>query len=134
MPNAQMLLPQDFLIYLLLWLLGVSPVAAQSFTGRTVLGEQHARQQVLSIVKKAPAKAFAKPLLPTKEAAIVVAEPILFNTYGKQHIIRERPYEAYLINGYWYISGTLPERRLGGTFEIIMEANNGRVVHLTHYK
>ena len=105
---------------LLLWLLGVSPVAAQSFAGRTMLGEQHARQKVLSIVKEAPVEAFAKPLLPTKEVAIAVAESVLFNIYGKQHIVRERPYEAYLINGYWYISGTLPEGRMGGTFEIIM--------------
>jgi len=119
---------------LLLWLLGISPVAAQSFTGRTVLGEQHARQQVLSIVRKAPVKAFAKLLLPTKAVAIAVAEPVLFNIYGKQQIVQERPYEAYLINGYWYISGTLPEEYEGGTFEIIIEANNGRVVHLIHDK
>lgn len=119
---------------LLLWLLVTSPVAAQSFTGRTVLGEQHARKQVLSIVKEAPVETLAKPLLPTKEVAVAVAEPILFNIYGKQHIIRERPYEAYRINGYWYISGTLPAGYEGGTFEIIMEANNGRVVHLTHDK
>lgn len=119
---------------LLLWLLGASPVAAQIFTGRTVLGEQHARQKVLAIVKEAPAETFATPLLPTKEIAVAVAEPVLFNIYGKQHIVRERPYEAYLINGYWYISGTLAEGYRGGTFEIIMEANNGRVVHLTHYR
>ncbi|MGI4865743.1 MAG: NTF2 fold immunity protein [Janthinobacterium lividum] len=119
---------------LLLWLLGAAPVAAQSFTGRTVLGEKYARQQVLSIVKKAPEKAFAKPLLPTKEVAVAVAEPVLFNIFGKQQIVQERPYEAYLINGYWYISGTLPKEYEGGTFEIIMEANNGRVVHLIHDK
>ena len=119
---------------LLLWLLGASPVAAQNFTGRTVLGEQHARQQVLATVQEAPAEAFAKPLLPTKEVAVAAAEPVLFNIFGKQQIFRERPYEAYLINGYWYISGTLPEGYKGGAFEIIMEANNGRIVHLTHYK
>jgi hypothetical protein len=119
---------------LLLWLLGVSPVAAQSFIGRTVLGEQHARQQVVSIVKEAPVKTFAEPLISTGEVAIAVAEPVLFNIYGKQHIMKERPYEAYLINGYWYISGTLSEGRRGGTFEIIMEANNGRIVHLIHYR
>jgi hypothetical protein len=119
---------------LVLWLLGASPVAAQNFTGRTVLGEQHARQKVLSIVREVPAEAFAKPLLPTQEVAIAVAEPVLFNTYGKQHIVQERPYEVYLISGYWYISGTLPEGYEGGTFEIIMEANNGHIVHLTHYK
>jgi hypothetical protein len=118
----------------LLWLLGTSPVAAQSFPAYTVLGEQHARQRVVSIVKEAPVEAFAKPLLPTKEVAVAVAEPVLFNFYGKQHTIKERPYEAYRINGYWYISGTLPEGYEGGTFEIIMEANNGRIVHLTHYK
>jgi hypothetical protein len=119
---------------LLMGLLGALPVAAQSFIGRTVLGEQYARQQVLSLVKEMPRKTSTKPLLPTKEIAVATAEPILFNIYGKQHIIQERPYEAYLINGYWYISGTLPKGYEGGTFELIMGADNGRVVHLTHYK
>ncbi len=48
--------------------------------------------------------------------------------------IQQRPYEAYLISGFWYLAGTLPHDMEGGTFELIMEARNGRVVELTHGK
>ncbi|SDY82866.1 NTF2 fold immunity protein [Hymenobacter psychrophilus] len=61
-------------------------------------------------------------------------EPLLFSIYGKENIIRQRPYEVYLINGFWYLAGTLPDDMLGGTFELIVEAQNGRVVELTHGK
>jgi hypothetical protein len=120
---------------LLLSLLGALPVAAQNFTKHRAEREQYARQQVLAAVKEAPVLAFSKPLIPTREVAIAVAEPLLINTYGKQHIVEERPYETYLIDGYWYISGTLPKKHtVGGTFEIILAANDGRVIRLTHYK
>ena len=36
---------------------------------------------------------------------IAITEPILFGIYGKNNIIEERPYEYYMIDGYWYISG-----------------------------
>ena len=98
------------------------------------MGEAYARQQVQLVTKAAPDAPFYKPLLPTKAVAIAVAEPLLFSIYGKAQISQQRPYEAYLINGFWYLTGTLPQDMVGGTFELIMEAKNGRVVQLTHGK
>ncbi|OWP61463.1 hypothetical protein CDA63_19245 [Hymenobacter amundsenii] len=98
------------------------------------LGEAHARQQVQRVISAAAQTPFYKPLLPTKAVATAMMEPLLFSIYGKENIIRQRPYEVYLINGFWYLAGTLPEDMLGGTFELIVEAQNGRVVELTHGK
>ena len=66
--------------------------------------------------------------------AINIAESLLFNIYGKDNIIRQRPYETYLIDNYWIISGTLPDGYLGGTFLIIIDARNSRVIRITHGK
>jgi hypothetical protein len=73
-------------------------------------------------------------LITDKETAIAMAEPLLFKIYGKEEIESERPYEVYLIDGYWYISGTLPKGYLGGTFIIIINSINGEVIRLIHEK
>ena len=66
--------------------------------------------------------------------AINVAEPILFSIYGKENIESEKPYETYLIDNYWVIAGTLPEDSLGGTFLIIIDSRNSKVLKITHGK
>lgn len=66
--------------------------------------------------------------------AVAVAEPILFGIYNKNNIIRQRPYEIYLINNYWIISGTLPKESKGGTFLIILDSKNNRVIKIIHGK
>ncbi len=40
----------------------------------------------------------------------MLAEAALFEIYGEAQIKSEQPYEAYLINGYWVINGTLSKR------------------------
>lgn len=73
-------------------------------------------------------------LIGDKETAIAIAEPILFKAYGKDHILGEKPYNAILYNGYWILSGSLPEGYKGGTFLIVLSAKDARVISLTHYK
>jgi len=73
------------------------------------------------------------------ETAVAVAEPILFKTYGKDHILGEKPYHVNLVDGYWILSGSLPkpgpgEYVVGGTFLIIFSAKDGRVIKLIHTK
>ncbi len=101
---------------------------------RSVLGESYAREQVREVLKSSDKAPFYKPLITTKDIAIAMVEPLLFSIYGKQNIIKQRPYEVYLIDGYWYLSGTLPKESLGGTFEIIIDAKNGRVLKLIYGK
>ena len=97
-------------------------------------GEKKAREAIATAVINWKDKPFYDTLISDKETATSVAEAILFKFYGKENIIAERPYEIYLIAGYWYIRGTLPDNRMGGTFEIIFSSQNGRVIRLTHGK
>ena len=73
-------------------------------------------------------------IISDRETAIAVAESILFKIYGKEHIISEKPYVVNLVDGYWFITGTLPRGYLGGTFFIILSSKDGRVVKLIHGK
>jgi len=67
--------------------------------------------------------------------AVKIAETYLFEVYGKDKIVEERPYEIGRINGYWYITGSLPKYSMcGGTFEILLEASTGKVVKIGHGK
>jgi hypothetical protein len=106
----------------------------QQIRKRSVLGQAYAKQQVEAAVKGRATSLLPKPLLTTQAMAIAVVEPMLFNIYGKRNISEQRPYEVYLINGFWYVAGTLPQDYLGGTFEIILDAKDSRVIYLSHGK
>ena len=104
---------------------------------RTILGKSYAENELKSaLVDKTQRNVVDNKIVIIKDSgtAISVAEPILFNIYGKENIIRQRPYETYLINNYWIISGTLPKNYEGGTFLIILDASNSRIVKISHGK
>jgi hypothetical protein len=73
-------------------------------------------------------------LLPNEEVAIAVAEPILFNIYGKERIMEERPYKTIRSGEHWVIEGHLDDDMLGGVFEIILSSKDGRVMKISHGK
>jgi hypothetical protein len=99
------------------------------------LGEENARKQVNDCLKGKGQPFTWDTLIKTPATAIAIAEPILFDVFGKEQILKEKPYEVYLMEGYWYISGTLPNSyNEGGAFEIIFSAKDGRIIRLTHYK
>ena len=114
-----------------LCLFALSSFGQESSHGK-LLGEAHARQQVQRVISAVSQTPFYKPLLSTKAGAAAMMEPLLFSVYGKENIISQRPYEVYLINGFWYLAGILPEDMLGETFKLVVEAQNSRVVELTH--
>jgi hypothetical protein len=66
--------------------------------------------------------------------AIKIAEPILFKVYGKEKIISQKPYKTELNNKTWIIRGSLKEGEIGGTFLIIIDATNSKIIRLTHGK
>ena len=100
------------------------------------LGLEVAKEELQEALKKPPESAspIMQQPLPDSIAAVRFAEPILFRTYGKKPIVDERPYEIYLIDKYWVLMGTLPENWDGGTFTIILDSRDSRVIELTHGK
>ncbi|HEY9342679.1 MAG TPA: YbbC/YhhH family protein [Hanamia sp.] len=99
-----------------------------------ILGEKNAKEQLNEALKDKGQKYTFDTLIKNSATAVAIAEPILFEVYGRKQIIEERPYEIYLINGYWYISGTIPKGWKGGGFEMIFSAKDGKIIRLTHYK
>lgn len=73
-------------------------------------------------------------VIPDKQTAITIAEAILFKVYGKDQILGEKPYNVSLRDGYWLLSGSLPDGYVGGTFLIVLSEKDGRVIKLTHGK
>lgn len=107
----------------------------QSFKDRTTLGEIYAKEELKNaLLDTTGHEVLVKPIIPDKETAINISEPILFKAYGKENIISQRPYETYFIDNHWIIIGTLPSGYDGGTFLIIINAKDGKVIRLTHGK
>jgi hypothetical protein len=122
-----------FFAFLILTLTACS----QQQNARTILGKSYAE----NALKFALSGTTQHNIINNKSAiisdsvtAISVAEPILFKIYGKDNITRQRPYETYLVNNHWIIWGTLPENYKGGTFLIIMDARDSRILRITHGK
>ena len=75
------------------------------------------------------------PSTPIKDEshAISVAEAALFKVYGQKHITDQKPYHIYNINKYWVMFGTLHYSK-GGTFYIVIDAKNSKVIEIYHEK
>lgn len=104
---------------------------------RTILGRSYAKQELKDALAGTAEHNVIdneRIILIDEATAINVAEPILFSIYGKENITKQRPYESYLIDNYWIISGTLPKSSLGGTFLIIIDSRNCRILKITHGK
>ena len=76
----------------------------------------------------------SQPILTKREKAIEFAEFILWDVYGKKNIEKQKPYNVFQIDNYWFLSGTLPKEMLGGTFALVIDSRNCRIVKLTHGK
>jgi hypothetical protein len=104
----------------------------QNYKNRAIIGEDSAKQTIKNILGDADYKLSPDTLIRDKETAISIAELMLFRSYGKATITTERPYECYLIDGYWFLRGTLPKNFTGDVFEMIMGAKDGRIIKMTH--
>ena len=104
----------------------------QNYKNRAVVGEDSAKLMLANILNDANNKLASDTLIKDKEMAISMAEFVLFKSYGKATITTERPYECYLIDGYWFLRGTLPKSYTADVFELIMSAKDGRIIKMTH--
>ena len=128
---------RNFFIVLTLLFALVGSKCGQTYKGRIVLGKENAEKELhlaLENEKQHNVVNGKDPIIPDSASAINIAETILFKIYGKDDIKRQRPYEIYLIDNYWIILGTLPEESFGGTFLIIMDSRDSKVIKVTHGK
>jgi hypothetical protein len=78
---------------------------------------------------------YGDTLIKDRRSLIKYAEPILFKTYGKKLILKERPYVIFFKDGIWTMDGTLPKKYThGGAFHIVINAADGKVIKIIHYK
>ena len=130
----------DKYIRTLILLLGLTLTACGQSNCRanwTIQGEKHAKDELKTALTDTTIHNVINPktiLLKDEGKAIEFAEQILFDLYGKKEIKNQRPYEAYNIDNYWVISGTLSKGMFGGTFLIIIDSRDCRVVRITHGK
>lgn len=105
--------------------------------GRLIMGKVHAEgelQLALSEENEVITNNPSEVLIKDSITATTIAESILFGVYGQENIKSQRPYETYLIKSYWVISGTLPKGYKGGTFLLILDSRNSKVIKITHSK
>lgn len=107
----------------------------QTDKDRTNLGLEYAKSELKhALTNKTEKLILVDKVISDKETAIAISETILFKIYGKDNIIRQRPYLINKIEKYWIVNGTLPKNSLGGTFLIIINEENGQIIKLTHGK
>jgi hypothetical protein len=124
-----------FLIHIIL--LFFTLAYCQEKEDRYKLGKTHAESELkLALSNESQHNVIDNKTLIIKDSntAISIAEPILFNIYGKENIILQKPYEIYQIKNHWVIYGTLPKGYFGGTFMIIIDARNSKIIKITHGK
>jgi NTF2 fold immunity protein of polymorphic toxin system component len=81
--------------------------------------------------------------VPDSTTAVKIAEAVLIPVYGPKQIESERPFVARLKDGVWIVDGTLhcPGEKGenttscdGGTAEVRIAKDDGRVLFMIHYK
>ncbi len=104
---------------------------------RLILGRSHAKQELWDAQNhryNPNVIDYKSAIIKDSLTAIKIAEPILFGIYGEKNITAQRPYEVYLIDNNWVLMGTISKHRRGGTFLIILDAMDSRVVKIIHGK
>lgn len=88
-----------------------------------------------NIMKDSTKHQLARPILIKDSITLIhIIEPILFDIFGEQEILSERPYEVHLFGDNWLAMGTLPKDYHGGTFEVIINRKTCEIIHLSHGK
>ena len=124
-------------IYIFTLLTIALTACGQTKSDRSILGKSYAEQELKSaLIDNSQNNLIDNKIAIVKDSltAINIAEPILFSIYGKDNITKQRPYEIYLIDSYWVISGTLPKKYKGGTFLIIIDSRDCKIIRITHGK
>lgn len=72
--------------------------------------------------------------VPDKDTAIKIAVAVWIPIYGKKEIEEQKPYNAVLTDGIWFVSGSLPKGTAGGVAEAEIIKENGKIIRISHGK
>jgi hypothetical protein len=124
-------------IFILILLTSTFSACGQTKNNRTIHGQSYAEKELKSALKdKSQHNLIDNKTIIIKDSltAINIAEPILFSIYGENNITQQKPYEVYFIENYWIINGALPKGMKGGTFLIILDSRDSKIIRITHGK
>lgn len=77
----------------------------QTKTERTKLGIEYAKSELKeALSNKTEKQILVNKVISDKETAEIIAETILFKIYGKDNIIKQRPYEINQIDNFWVLN------------------------------
>lgn len=69
-----------------------------------------------------------------KAEAIKIAVTEWERIFGKEKIAGEKPYQAILKDGIWFVSGSLPRGSKGGVAEAEIRKKDGQIISIKHGK
>ncbi len=72
--------------------------------------------------------------VPDEQTAIAIAVAVWIPIYGREQIENEKPYRAFLNDGIWTVTGSLPKGFKGGTAEARISKDTGCILGVIHYK
>jgi hypothetical protein len=85
-----------------------------------------------AVASDAPSFKPAAGFVPTADVAIAIAVAIWGPIYGEERIEKEKPFQARLVDGVWYVSGSLPSGYVGGVAEARIAQVDGRILAVIH--
>ncbi|WP_313669351.1 NTF2 fold immunity protein [Sandarakinorhabdus sp.] len=71
-------------------------------------------------------------LVRTPDTAAGIAEAVADGVYGAAQIREQRPYQVTDTPTHWIVRGNFPEPAKGGVFEIIINKQDGAILHVIH--
>jgi hypothetical protein len=72
--------------------------------------------------------------VPDAKTAIKIAVAVWEPIYGEQKVAGEKPYQAYLSNGVWTVTGSLPKGMHGGVAIAEIAKDDGKILRVIHEK
>ena len=74
--------------------------------------------------------------VPNEATAIGIALSVWSSIYGREHIEKQKPYSAILVDGYWVVSGSLPKLTTGvmpgGVAHAVIDKSTGQIIYVIH--
>jgi len=72
--------------------------------------------------------------VPNEQVAIQIAVAVWTPIYGKENIEKQMPYKAWLKDGIWRVTGTLPQNMVGGVAIAEIQKSDAKIVRISHGK